>query len=278
MPNLAEELADTVSRALAEDIGSGDVTASLVPEERHMRAVVVSRERAVICGVPWFDAVFRQLSSDIAIEWHVREGDQVQPGERLCTLSGPARALLTGERTALNFLQTLSGTATIARAYAEAVADTHTQILDTRKTLPGLRKAQKYATRCGSCRNHRMGLYDAILIKENHIEAAGSVGEAVSSARRHAPGLSVEIEVESIEQLQEALDAGADTVLLDNFSPEQLRQAVALNAGRAKLEVSGGVTLEQIRTIAETGVDYISVGALTKDVRAVDLSMRFEET
>ncbi len=276
MSELPADLADVVSSALAEDIGSGDVTAALVPENQHARATVVSREQAVICGAPWFDAVFRQLSREVIVDWHVREGDPVHPDQTLCTLAGPARALLTGERTALNFLQSLSGTATVAHAYAAAVLGTRTQVLDTRKTLPGLRTAQKYATRCGGCRNHRMGLYDALLIKENHIEAAGGLTAAIASARRHAPELTVETEVENLDQLQEALAAGADIVLLDNFSSDELRHAVERNAGRAKLEVSGGVTLDGIRAIAETGVDYISVGALTKNVRAVDLSMRFE--
>ncbi len=276
MSELPADLADVVSSALAEDIGRGEVTAALVAESRHARATVVSREQAVLCGAPWFDAVFRQLSAEVVIDWHVREGEPVHPDQTICTLTGPARALLTGERTALNFLQTLSGTATAARAYADAVLGTATQVMDTRKTLPGLRTAQKYATRCGGCRNHRMGLYDAILIKENHIEAAGDLATAIASARRHRPELKVEIEVENLGQLQEALAAGADVVLLDNFSTDELRHAVERNAGRAELEVSGGVTLDGIRAIAETGVDYISVGALTKNVRAVDLSMRFE--
>ncbi len=276
MSELADDLARIVSLALAEDVGSGDVTARLVPEDRRTRATVVSRERAVICGAAWFEAVFEQLSNEVTIAWQVQEGQRVDPGQTVCTLTGPARALLTGERTALNFLQTLSGTATTARDYADAVLGTRTQILDTRKTLPGLRMAQKYATRCGGCRNHRMGLYDAVLIKENHIEAAGSVPAAVASARAQAPDLTLEIEVEGLAELREALEAGADIVLLDNFTPEQLREAVALNAGRAKLEVSGGITLDEVRAIAETGVDYISVGALTKNVTAVDLSMRFE--
>ena len=277
MAEPSAELTETVSRALAEDVGRGDVTAALVPESRHSRATVLSRERAVICGAPWFDAVFRQLSAQVTIEWQVQEGEQVDPKQVLCTLAGPTRALLTGERTALNFLQTLSATATAARAYADAVRGTGAQILDTRKTLPGLREAQKYATRCGGCRNHRMGLYDAILIKENHIEASGSVTAAVGAARRQAPNLPVEVEVEGLEQLQEALDAGTDIVLLDNFPPPLMRRAVELNRGRAKLEASGGVTLAEIREIAATGVDYISVGALTKHIKAIDLSMRFEK-
>ncbi len=276
MAELPADLEDVVSAALAEDIGSGDVTATLVPEGLHIRATVVSREQAVICGAPWFQAVFRRLSTEVTIDWHVREGDPVHPNQTVCTLAGPARALLTGERTALNFLQTLSGTATAARAYADAVLGTETQILDTRKTLPGLRTAQKYATRCGGCHNHRMGLYDGVLIKENHIEAAGDVATAIASAHRHNPELRVEIEVENLDQLQQALDAGADIVLLDNFSTEELRRAVQQTAGQAELEVSGGVTLDNVRKIAQTGVDYISVGALTKNVRAVDLSMRFD--
>jgi len=270
-----QELEQTVAHALAEDIGSGDVTAALIPTETMADAQVISREQAVICGTAWFDAVFRQLEPGIHIDWQVGDGDAIAPNQTLCRLHGPARAILTGERTALNFLQTLSATTTLARRYAEAVAGTTTRVLDTRKTIPGLRNAQKYAVACGGCHNHRHGLYDAILIKENHILAAGSIAQAVAAARRVAAGKSVEVEVENLEELQEALAAAADSVLLDNFTPEQLAEAVAINRGRAKLEASGGITLDNIRDIAETGVDFISVGSITKDLNAVDLSMRF---
>jgi nicotinate-nucleotide pyrophosphorylase (carboxylating) len=265
-----------VSRALEEDLGRGDLTAALIPANRTAQAQVITRDDAVLCGQPWFDEVFRQLDRRVRVEWAVRDGEAIRANQLLCTLEGPARALLTGERTALNFLQTLSGTATVTRRYVEAVAGTRTAILDTRKTLPGLRTAQKYAVRCGGGENHRMGLYDAILIKENHVAAAGSVANAVRLSRLNAPtGVTVEVEVETIEQLREALAAGADRLLLDNFSLKRLREAVAETAGRAKLEASGGITIDNIRAIAETGVDSISIGALTKHVRAVDLSMRF---
>ena len=269
---------DDVARALAEDIGSGDITAPLIPATLQAQAEVISREEAVACGTAWFDGVFQTLDPQVRIAWQVRDGDTVTPGQTLCTLTGPARALLSGERTALNFLQTLSGTATRARRYAAAVTGTGVKVLDTRKTLPGLRAAQKYAVRCGGGFNHRMGLYDAVLIKENHILAAGSITRAVTAARRVARGKTVEVEVETLEELQEALAAAADIILLDNFSIEDLTQAVAVSRTRAKLEASGGITLDNIRRIAETGVDYISVGAMTKDVQAVDLSMRFNES
>jgi nicotinate-nucleotide pyrophosphorylase (carboxylating) len=236
---------------------------------------VISREPAVICGTAWFDEVFRTLDPQVQVQWHVRDGDAVEPEQKLCALDGPARALLSGERTALNFLQTLSGTATRAHQYAKAVAGTKAKVLDTRKTVPGLRLAQKYAVRCGGCHNHRMGLYDAILIKENHILAAGSVTQAVAAARRIAAGKTVEVEVETLHELREALAAGAENILLDNFSVEDMTRAVAITQGRAKLEASGGINLDNIRRIAETGVDFISVGSITKDVRAIDLSMRF---
>jgi nicotinate-nucleotide pyrophosphorylase (carboxylating) len=265
----------TVRRALAEDIGSGDVTAALIPEDARASARVICRERAVLCGCAWFDAVFAELDERIQVKWTLRDGDRVQPDQVLCTLNGPARALLTGERAALNLLQTLSGTATRAARYAAAVDGLPVRVLDTRKTLPGLRMEQKYAVRTGGCHNHRIGLYDGILIKENHIAAAGSIAAAVAAARALGTHLPVEVEVEDLDQLRAGIEAGADTVLLDNFSLDLLRAAVALNAGRAKLEASGGVTLENIRSIAETGVDYVSTGALTKDVKAIDLSMRF---
>jgi nicotinate-nucleotide pyrophosphorylase (carboxylating) len=265
----------TVRRALAEDIGSGDVTAALIPEDARATARVVCREAAVLCGCAWFDAVFAEIDERIHVKWNLRDGERVQPDQVLCTLSGPARALLTGERTALNLLQTLSGTATRAAQYAAAVAGLPVRVLDTRKTLPGLRMEQKYAVRTGGCHNHRIGLYDGILIKENHIAAAGSLSAAIAAARALNTQLPVEVEVENLDELREGLAAGADILLLDNFTLDLLRDAVALTAGRAKLEASGGVTLENIRSIAETGVDCISTGALTKDVKAIDLSMRF---
>lgn len=261
--------------ALAEDVGEGDLTASLLSADRLARAELITRESAVLCGAPWFEAVFRVLDPEIRIQWEAGDGESVTPDQRLCVLDGPVRALLTGERTAMNYLQTLSGTATLTRRYAEAVAGLPVKVLDTRKTLPGLRLQQKYAVRCGGGHNHRIGLFDAILIKENHILAAGSIPAALEAARTLHPGVPVEIEVESLDELEIALDAGAPVVLLDNFAPDALRRAVALTAGRAQLEASGGISLETIRAVAETGVDRISVGALTKDVRAVDLSMRF---
>lgn len=272
---LDQQILQAVHTALAEDVGTGDVTARLIPEDARGRATVISRETAVLCGAAWFNAVFQCLDEAVQVHWEAHDGDAVKPDQVLCHLEGPARALLTGERTALNFLQTLSGTATLARRYAEAVAGLPVRILDTRKTLPGLRLAQKYAVRTGGCHNHRTGLYDGILIKENHIAAAGSVGAAVRAARALGTGLAVEVEVEDLDQVREALDAGADILLLDNFSRADLEAAVALTAGRAKLEASGGVSLETVHAIAATGVDFVSVGGLTKDVHALDLSMRF---
>ena len=275
---LPDDLAETVRRALAEDIGSGDRTAALIPAAKTGRAHVLTREDAVLCGTAWFDEVFRQLDGRVRIVWEARDGETVRTNQVLCRLDGSARAILTGERTALNFLQTLSATASAARRYVDAVRGTSAAILDTRKTLPGLRRAQKYAVRCGGAHNHRIGLYDGILIKENHIAAAGSIAAAVRAAKADAPaGVFVEVEVETLAQLREALEAGAERVLLDNFSLEDIRAAVATARGRAKLEVSGGVTLDNIRPLAETGVDYISIGALTKHVRALDLSLRFDE-
>ena len=272
---IEHQIQATVRRALAEDVGSGDVTAALIPEDAQATASVISREDAVLCGCDWFDAVFAELAERIQVQWKLRDGDLVQANQVLCELQGPARALLTGERVALNLLQTLSGTATLAARYAAAVAGLPVRILDTRKTLPGLRMEQKYAVRTGGCHNHRLGLYDGILIKENHIAAAGSIRAAVAAARALNTNLPVEVEVENLDELREGLSAGADILLLDNFSLELLRDAVSLNAGRAKLEASGGVTLDNVRRIAETGVDYVSTGALTKDVKAIDLSMRF---
>ncbi len=259
------DLAEQVARALAEDVGAGDLTAALVPAGRRGRATVITREAAVLCGRPWVDEVFRQLDPRVSVEWEVREGADIAPSQRLFRVAGPARSLLTGERTALNFLQTLSGTATTTRRWVEVV---------------GLRLAQKYAVRCGGGGNHRKGLYDGILVKENHIMAAGSIAEAVAAARTAGTGVPVEVEVETLDELREALDAGADMALLDEFSLEQLRAAVALNRAHArgpmKLEASGNVTLETLRPIAETGVDFVSIGSLTKHLRAIDLSMRFE--
>ncbi|WJW75079.1 carboxylating nicotinate-nucleotide diphosphorylase [Thiohalobacter sp. IOR34] len=272
---IEQQIQALVRRTLEEDIGGGDLTAGLIPEDALAEARVLCRESAVLCGRAWFDAVFAELDPRIQIHWQAADGDAVQPGQTLCRLQGPARPLLSGERSALNLLQTLSGTATLARRYAERVADLPVRILDTRKTLPGLRHAQKYAVRTGGCHNHRLGLYDGILIKENHILAAGSIAAAVAAARRLGSDLPVEVEVEDLDEAREALDAGADILLLDNFDLSRLREAVRLNAGRAKLEASGGVTLDNLRAIAETGVDFISTGALTKDVRAIDLSMRF---
>jgi nicotinate-nucleotide pyrophosphorylase (carboxylating) len=277
--SLPVDLFEQVSRALLEDIGSGDVSAQLIAADRQARAHVICREPAILCGAPWFDEVFRQLEPRIGVRWHFRDGSAVPANAVLCDLTGPARALLTGERTALNFLQLLSATATVTDRYVQAVAGTGCRILDTRKTLPGLRTAQKYAVRCGGGSNHRIGLYDMVLIKENHIAAAGSIGAAVAAARRQASGTRVEVETETLEQLREALDARTDIVLLDNFSLARMREAVAINAAHphaAELEASGGVSLATLRETAETGVDYISVGALTKHVAAVDLSMRFE--
>ena len=267
---------DTVRIALHEDIGSGDITANLVDAAKISQATIISRQHAIICGIQWVEEVFRQLDQHIELRWQVNDGDTVSPNQLICKLNGPARALLAGERTALNFLQTLSGTATRAHRYAEAVKGTGCKVLDTRKTIPGLRQAQKYAVKCGGCFNHRMGLYDAILIKENHIEAAGSLENAIMRSLDAKSGVLVEVEVETLDQVQRAINAGAKRLLLDNMSIEQLQQAVALNQGSVELEASGSVTLENIRSIAETGVDYISVGDLTKDLDAVDLSMRFD--
>ncbi|WP_126456331.1 carboxylating nicotinate-nucleotide diphosphorylase [Sulfuriflexus mobilis] len=269
---------EDVRRALAEDVGSGDITAALIPENATSTATVISREAAVICGIEWVNEVFHQLGTDIYIEWQVGDGDAVVPNQCLCKINGPARALLSGERTALNFLQTLSATATLAKRYAEAVAHTKAKVLDTRKTIPGLRRALKYAVTCGGCHNHRIGLYDGILIKENHIATAGSITAAVEQAKAMQVGVPIEVEVETLYELREALDAGANILLLDNFSLQDLVAAVAMNKGQAKLEASGGVTLESIPGIAETGVDYISSGELTKHIHAIDLSMRFEDS
>lgn len=270
-------LAQTVAAALAEDIGHGDITAELVPATQNAVARVVCREHAVICGEAWVNEVFRQISPAVSVQWLCRDGERVRPMDAVFIAQGPARALLTAERTALNFLQTLSGVATAAREYADLVQHTQVKILDTRKTLPGLRLAQKYAVRTGGCHNHRLGLYDAFLIKENHIAACGGISAAIATARKQHPGRPVEVEVESLAQLEEALGARADIVMLDNFNLEQTRAAVKLNQRRARLEASGGYTAESLVAVAETGVDYISVGALTKHVRATDFTMLFAD-
>jgi nicotinate-nucleotide pyrophosphorylase (carboxylating) len=278
---LPKDIARVVAAALTEDIGKGDLTAALVPASQRAKAHVVSRESAVVCGRAWFDEVFRQLDPTVQITWTVADGTRVEPDAELCSLEGPARPILTGERSALNFLQTLSGTATAVAAYVARVQDTGVQILDTRKTLPGLRAAQKYAVRCGGGTNHRHGLYDGILIKENHILAAGSLSAAVHTALAMNSGVIVQVETETLAEVEEALSANADMLLLDNFPLEQLREAVAIRdsyRGKGRqvvLEASGNIDLDNVRAVAETGVDRISVGGLTKHLHAVDLSMRF---
>ena len=277
---LTDEISRVVSQALTEDLGDGDLTAALVDDSSRSKARVVVREAAILCGAPWFDEVFRQLDASIDVRWHGSEGDALDAGAIVCELSGPSRSLLSGERVALNFLQTLSGTATATRTYVAAIAGTRARVLDTRKTIPGLRLAQKYAVRCGGGSNHRIGLFDAILIKENHIAAAGGIGAAVEAASARSESVMIEIEVESLSQLDEALATSADRLLLDNFSIDDLATAVerrhAARKTSIELEASGNVTLANIREIAETGVDFISVGAITKNVTATDYSMRFE--
>ncbi len=273
-PALQKDIEETVRWALQEDVGSGDITAQLIPAGEMANARIITREAATIAGAPWVNEVFRQLDPAVEIHWHVQDGDQVAADQALFELSGSARSLLTGERAALNFLQLLSGTATTCQQYADIVAGTGVKLLDTRKTIPGLRSAQKYAVTCGGCHNHRIGLFDAYLIKENHIAACGGITEAVNTARKNAPGKAVEVEVESLAELQQALSAGADIIMLDNFSNAQKVEAVAINQGQAKLEASGNIDKSTLRGVAETGVDYISIGALTKHCVAVDLSMR----
>jgi nicotinate-nucleotide pyrophosphorylase (carboxylating) len=273
------DLPQQVAAALAEDVGAGDLTAALVPVERVGRASVITREPAVVCGIPYVEASFHQLDARVRLAWQVAEGDSAAADQLLFTLEGPARALLSGERTALNFLQLLSGTATAAHSYAKLLEGTNCRLLDTRKTIPGLRTAQKYAVRVGGGHNHRMGLFDGILIKENHIMAAGSIAKAVASAKLSGANIPVEVEVENLAELRQSIEAGADIALLDEFSLQAMREAVTVNRRSAKplkLEASGGITLATIREIAETGVDFISVGSITKHVRAIDLSMRFE--
>ncbi len=278
MHGLTLAIERNVSAALEEDVSTGDLTAGLIPAAEIATARIITRADITVCGTAWADACFRRLDASMKIEWSCADGTPLEAGQTLCSLSGSARALLTGERTALNFLQLLSGIATTTRRYVDAVEGTRAKILDTRKTLPGLRVAQKYAVLSGGGTNHRMGLYDAILIKENHIAAAGGVAAAMKTALAAAPpGVWIQVEVETLDQLQIALDAGARLILLDNMDTAQMRAAVAYTAGRAELEASGGVTLDNVRQIAETGVDRISIGSLTKDVRAADLSMRFNE-
>jgi len=273
-PQFQADLENIVRQALKEDIRDGDITAMLIPEESIATATVITREQAVVCGQPWVDEVFNQLDPKVEIEWLVRDGDDVQPDQVLFNLKGSARSLLTGERTALNFLQTLSGTATTARQYAKLVEGTDIKILDTRKTIPGLRLAQKYAVKVGGCHNHRIGLYDAFLIKENHIAACGGINKAVEKAKEIAPEKPVEVEVESLDELQQVLDAKADIVMLDNFDLEMIQQAITLNSGQAKLEVSGNLEIENITKKAIKGIDYLSSGSLTKHCKAVDFSLR----
>jgi len=268
-------ISQQVALALAEDIGNGDVTAQLIPDNKLADARLICREPAIICGTEWVSEVFNQLDSAIQIDWNCHDGDKIQSNQEICRLHGSARHLLTGERTALNFLQTLSATATQAHEYVVAVEGTGCRILDTRKTIPGLRLAQKYAVRCGGAYNHRTGLYDMVLIKENHIIAAGSIEAAVATARRLSPDIPVEVEVENLQELQQALDADVDRILLDNMDISTLTQAVQMTNKRIPLEASGGVTLKTARDIAQTGVDYISIGSITKHIRATDLSMRF---
>ncbi|WP_278438114.1 carboxylating nicotinate-nucleotide diphosphorylase [Pseudomonas oryzihabitans] len=272
--DLAQVITENVAAALREDVGSGDLTAGLIPAHQQARARIITREAAVVAGTAWVDQVFRVLDPAVEVRWQVADGERVAPDQVLFELQGSARALLTGERSALNFLQLLSGTATRCRHYADLVQDTAVRLLDTRKTLPGLRRAQKYAVTCGGCYNHRIGLFDAFLIKENHIAACGGIAQAVATARQLAPGRPVEVEVENLQELEQALSAGADIVMLDELSLADMRTAVALTAGRAKLEASGGVNQDTLLGIAQTGVDYISIGTLTKDVKAIDLSMR----
>lgn len=279
MPSLpdANEIARAVSDALREDIGTGDITAELIPAGSICKAQVVCRENATICGSAWFDEVFRQVDDEIQVTWKVCDGDQVAKDTLLCQLHGDARNILTAERAALNFLQTLSGTASTAHSYAQIVEQLPVKILDTRKTIPGLRMAQKYAVACGGCNNHRFGLWDAFLIKENHIAACGSIDAAIKTARANHPDKLLEVEVESLEELEQALAGGADRIMLDNFTLAEIRRGVALNQGRADLEVSGNVEQKGLRELAETGVDYISIGALTKHCRAIDLSLRVDD-
>lgn len=278
---LPVEITRSVTDTLKEDLGgsldaANDITASLIPADAINSATIITREHGVFCGQAWADEVFKQLGGRVTIEWHVKDGDRVEPNQTLCTLTGPARDLLTGERNAMNFIQTLSGCATVTAQYAAKIAHTQCRLLDTRKTIPGLRSALKYAVACGGGFNHRIGVFDAYLIKENHIIACGGITQAISKAKELNPGKPVEVETENLDELRQAIESGADIIMLDNFTIEMMREAVAINAGRAALENSGNVTLDTICQYAETGVDYISVGALTKHIKAMDLSMRFK--
>ncbi len=275
------EIARTVEATLKEDLGgtldpAADLTANLIPADVQNTATIITRDHGVFCGKAWAEEVFKQLGGEVKIEWHVEDGDNVEPNQTLCTLTGPARILLTGERNAMNFIQTLSGCATTTAVYVKALEGTDCRLLDTRKTIPGLRSALKYAVACGGGFNHRIGVFDAYLIKENHIIACGGISQAIATAKKLSPGKPVEVETESLQELREAIEAGADIIMLDNFTMDMMREAVEINAGRAALENSGNVTLETLREYAETGVDYISVGALTKHLKAMDLSMRFQ--
>lgn len=267
---------ENVFNALKEDVGEGDITAELIPNDNISLATVISRDNCVFCGLDWFEETYRQIDEEILIDWCVDDGEEIEAGQIICTISGSSRNIVTGERVALNFVQTLSATATLSARYAKKVADTETKVLDTRKTIPGLRMAQKYAVSCGGCENHRLGLFDAFLIKENHIYACDGIKNAVNEARFCNPELKVEVEVENMDELQQAIEAGADRVLLDNFDIETLKEAVSICKGTIISEASGNITIDNINDVAKTGVDYISTGALTKDIKAVDLSMRFD--
>lgn len=273
---LEHSIVESVKQALQEDIGNGDLTAQLIDASSTTRAAIIAREGAVLCGLAWANQVFSQLSSDITLNWQAQDGENIAAEQVICELAGPARPILTGERTALNFLQTLSGTATRTQQYVAAIRGTSAKILDTRKTIPGLRLAQKYAVKCGGGENHRIGLFDAILIKENHIQACGSLEKAIADALAVKKNIMVEMEVETLDQLQRAVDAGIHRILLDNMSLDALQQAVGIAGDKTELEASGGVTLENVRAIAETGVHYISIGDITKNIDAIDLSMRFD--
>ncbi|WP_323815320.1 carboxylating nicotinate-nucleotide diphosphorylase [Cellvibrio sp. NN19] len=275
LPQLSDDITKNVALALAEDIGTGDITAQLIPADQTAEARIITREDCIFCGQAWVEEIFKQLDASVEITWHIEDGQAAPANSLLFTLKGNARSLLTGERVALNFVQTLSGTATISHHYAQQVAHTQVKLLDTRKTIPGLRSAQKYAVACGGCHNHRIGLYDAFLIKENHIAACGGIANAIAAAHKIAPGKPVEVEVESFAELEQALAANADIIMLDNFSIDDMKKAVAITAGKAKLEASGNINEETLVPTAETGVDFISIGGLTKHCKAVDLSMRF---
>lgn len=274
---LLDEVRNNVRIALAEDVGTGDITAQLIPADRQVHARVITREDATIAGVAWVNEVFRQVDASVKVTWHVRDGERVKTNQVLFELEGPARALLTGERSALNFMQTLSAVASRCQYYADLVSDLPVKLLDTRKTIPGLRLAQKYAVTCGGCHNHRIGLYDVFLIKENHITACGGIAAAVETARRIAPDKPIEVEVENLDEFAEALATSADIIMLDELSYDDMREAVRINAGKVKLEASGGINDQTLRAVAETGVDFISLGTLTKNIKAVDLSMRITQ-